>query len=68
MIDRDSLTLPIFSPKTLTEHMGLSLFPARIAAIALGSVPCRIGPQGVPAGERIVPAFTMPERLVWLQA
>ncbi|HYJ06802.1 MAG TPA: ABC transporter permease [Chthoniobacterales bacterium] len=30
-------TLPIFSPKTLTEHMGLSLFPARIAAIALGS-------------------------------
>jgi predicted permease len=30
-------TLPIFSPKTLTEHLGLSLFPARIAAIALGS-------------------------------
>jgi ABC-type antimicrobial peptide transport system permease subunit len=30
-------TLPIFSPKTLTEHMGLSLFPARVAAIALGS-------------------------------
>ena len=29
--------LPIFSPKTLTEHMGLSLFPARVAAIALGS-------------------------------
>jgi macrolide transport system ATP-binding/permease protein len=29
--------LPIFSPKALTEHMGLSLFPARVAAIALGS-------------------------------
>jgi putative ABC transport system permease protein len=29
--------LPIFSPKTLSEHMGLSLFPARVAAIALGS-------------------------------
>ncbi|HEY4273568.1 MAG TPA: ABC transporter permease [Candidatus Udaeobacter sp.] len=29
--------LPIFSSKTLTEHMGLSLFPARVAAIALGS-------------------------------
>lgn len=29
--------LPIFSPKTLTEHMGTSLFPARMAAITLGS-------------------------------
>ena len=29
--------LAIFSPKTLTEHMSLSLFPARVAAIALGS-------------------------------
>lgn len=29
--------LPIFIPKTLTEHMGLSLFPARVATIALGS-------------------------------
>jgi len=28
----------IFSPKTLTEHMGLSLFPARVAAIALGQL------------------------------
>jgi predicted permease len=30
-------TLPIYSEKTLTEHMGTSLFPARMAAIALGS-------------------------------
>ncbi|HEV3408938.1 MAG TPA: FtsX-like permease family protein, partial [Chthoniobacterales bacterium] len=29
--------LPIYSAKTLTEHMGTSLFPARMAAIALGS-------------------------------
>lgn len=29
--------LPIYSVKTLTEHMGTSLFPARMAAIALGS-------------------------------
>jgi predicted permease len=29
--------LPVFSPKTLTQHMGTSLFPARMAAIALGS-------------------------------
>ncbi len=29
--------LPIYSTKTLTEHMGTSLFPARMAAIALGS-------------------------------
>jgi predicted permease len=29
--------LPIYSQKTLTEHMGTSLFPARMAAIALGS-------------------------------
>jgi predicted permease len=30
-------TLPVFGVKTLTEHMGFSLFPARIAAILLGS-------------------------------
>ncbi len=29
--------LPIYNTKTLTEHMGVSLFPARMAAIALGS-------------------------------
>jgi predicted permease len=29
--------LPIYSAKTLTEHMGASLFPARMAAMALGS-------------------------------
>ena len=29
--------LPIYGSKTLTEHMGTSLFPARMAAIALGS-------------------------------
>ncbi|HEX8678696.1 MAG TPA: FtsX-like permease family protein, partial [Chthoniobacterales bacterium] len=29
--------LPIYSAKTLTEHMGTSLFPARMAAMALGS-------------------------------
>jgi ABC-type antimicrobial peptide transport system permease subunit len=29
--------LTLFSMKTLTEHMGTSLFPARMAAIALGS-------------------------------
>jgi macrolide transport system ATP-binding/permease protein len=29
--------LPVFDVKTLTEHMGFSLFPARIAAILLGS-------------------------------
>ncbi|HEX8280959.1 MAG TPA: ABC transporter permease, partial [Chthoniobacterales bacterium] len=29
--------LPIYSAKTLTEHMGASLFPARMAALALGS-------------------------------
>jgi ABC-type antimicrobial peptide transport system permease subunit len=29
--------LPVYSQKTLTEHMGTSLFPARMAAIALGS-------------------------------
>ncbi len=28
--------LPVFGVKTLTEHMGLSLFPARIAATLLG--------------------------------
>jgi predicted permease len=30
-------TLPIYSQKTLTQHMGTSLFPARMAAIVLGS-------------------------------
>ena len=30
-------SLPIYNVKTLTEHMGVSLFPARMAAIALGS-------------------------------
>jgi macrolide transport system ATP-binding/permease protein len=30
-------TLPVFGVKTLTEHMGFALFPARIAAILLGS-------------------------------
>ncbi|MBI3653987.1 MAG: ABC transporter permease [Acidobacteria bacterium] len=30
-------TLPVFSVKTLTEHMGFSLFPARVAALLLGS-------------------------------
>jgi predicted permease len=30
-------TLPIFSVKTLTEHMQIPLFPARMAAIVLGS-------------------------------
>jgi predicted permease len=30
-------TLPVFGTKTLTEHMGFSLFPARVAAILLGS-------------------------------
>ena len=29
--------LPIYTAKTLTEHMGTSLFPARMAAMALGS-------------------------------
>jgi predicted permease len=29
--------LPIYSAKTLTEHMGTSLFPARMAAMALAS-------------------------------
>lgn len=29
--------LPIYSAKTLTEHMGTSLFPARMAAMTLGS-------------------------------
>jgi macrolide transport system ATP-binding/permease protein len=29
--------LPIFGVKTLTEHMSFSLFPARVAAILLGS-------------------------------
>ena len=29
--------LPIYGVKTLTEHMGTSLFPARMAAITLGS-------------------------------
>jgi predicted permease len=30
-------TLPIYSPKTLTEHMNIPLFPARMAAMVLGS-------------------------------
>ncbi len=30
-------SLPIYSVKTLKEHMSISLFPARMAAIALGS-------------------------------
>ncbi|MBA3248656.1 MAG: ABC transporter permease [Pyrinomonadaceae bacterium] len=30
-------TLPIYDVKTLTEHMGLSLLPARAAAVLLGS-------------------------------
>ncbi|HVG29687.1 MAG TPA: ABC transporter permease [Pyrinomonadaceae bacterium] len=30
-------TLPVYSPKTLTEHMSIPLFPARMAAIVLGS-------------------------------
>ncbi|MGI9088861.1 MAG: ABC transporter permease [Chthoniobacterales bacterium] len=30
-------SLPIYAVQTLTEHMGVSLFPARMAAIALGS-------------------------------
>lgn len=30
-------TLPIYGARTLTEHMGTSLFPARMAAITLGS-------------------------------
>ena len=30
--------LTLYSMKTLTEHMGTSLFPARMAAIALGSL------------------------------
>ncbi|HMJ06663.1 MAG TPA: ABC transporter permease [Chthoniobacterales bacterium] len=30
-------TLPIYGVKTLTEHMGTSLFPVRMAAITLGS-------------------------------
>lgn len=30
-------TLPLYDIKTLTEHMGVSLFPARMAAMALGS-------------------------------
>ena len=29
--------LPIYGARTLTEHMGTSLFPARMAAITLGS-------------------------------
>ena len=29
--------LPIYTAKTLTEHMGTSLFPARMAAMTLGS-------------------------------
>ena len=29
--------LPVYDVKTLTEHMGLSLFPARVAATLLGS-------------------------------
>ncbi len=29
--------LPIYSAKTLTEHMGATLFPARMAAMTLGS-------------------------------
>jgi macrolide transport system ATP-binding/permease protein len=29
-------TLPVFDVKTMTEHMGISLFPARLAAILLG--------------------------------
>jgi predicted permease len=30
-------TLPVFGEKTLTEHLSFSLFPARVAAILLGS-------------------------------
>jgi putative ABC transport system permease protein len=30
-------SVSVYSMKTLTEHMGVSLFPARMAAIALGS-------------------------------
>jgi predicted permease len=30
-------TLPVYSPKTLSEHMQIPLFPARMAAIVLGS-------------------------------
>jgi predicted permease len=30
-------TLPLYEVKTLTEHMGIALFPARMAAGALGS-------------------------------
>jgi predicted permease len=30
-------TLPVFGVKTMNEHLGYSLFPARIAAILLGS-------------------------------
>jgi predicted permease len=29
--------LPLYDIKTMTEHMGLSLFPARVAAVLLGS-------------------------------
>jgi putative ABC transport system permease protein len=29
-------TLPVFDVKTMTEHMSLSLFPARVAATLLG--------------------------------
>jgi len=29
--------LPVYGVKTMTEHMGLPLFPARVAAILLGS-------------------------------
>jgi predicted permease len=30
-------TLPVYDAKSLTEHMSLSLFPTRVAAVALGS-------------------------------
>ncbi len=33
-------TLPVFGVKTLDEHLGISLFPARIAALLLGSFGC----------------------------
>ncbi|MBA2339724.1 MAG: ABC transporter permease [Pyrinomonadaceae bacterium] len=34
MIDQN---MPVYEVKTLTEHLGLSLFPARVAAVLLGS-------------------------------
>ena len=36
-VQRLDPALTIYNPKTLMEHMGVSLFPARMAAIALGS-------------------------------